>query len=423
VPARIVIVGGGFAGAYCARALCRRLRPDEGGVTLIDRQNFLVFHPLLVEAGTGSLEPRHTVVPIRSFLGRTGEFRLGTATGLDLASRVLRYLPVGEAAERAVPFDHLVLALGSVPRLPPVPGLRDHGLTLKSLADAVALRDRAIELLERADAAEDEARRRALLHLVVVGGNYTGVEVAGEFLDLLRRAARRYRHVRPRDCGATLVELGERILPALGPGLSDYAARKLRARGVDVRLRTSVESVAPDHCVLTGGERIRTHSVIWCAGIAPPPLLASLDLARDTQGWLRTDADLRVPGVPGVWGIGDCATNPDPAGRPYPATAQHAIREGVHAARNIVRMLRGQPATPLIYRDQGSLAPLGCRTAVARVFGVNIAGFPAWFLWRTVYLLKMPGWARRARIAADWTLDLAFRPDYVQLGLHRAERP
>lgn len=417
---RIVILGGGFAGSYTAQALERRLRGKDVEIVLIDRNNYFIFYPLLVEAGTGSLEPRHAVVSIRSFLNTT-VFRMADALGVDPQRREVRYQVAGAAAPATLRYDQLVLALGSVTNLPPVPGLREHGLEMKSLADAVALRDRAIRLLELADTCADADARRALLQFVVVGGNFTGVEVAGEFHVFLRHACRAYRNISPRECNVTLVELSDRILSALDPDLGDYALQQLRKRGINVLLRESVAEVHADKVVLRGGETIATRAVIWCAGIAPPPLLAAVpDLPLDERGYVLCERDLRVKGFDTLWALGDCAVNPDKQGRPYPATAQHAVRQAAVLAGNLARLLSGRPTVPCDIISYGSLVALGCRTGVAKVMGVKISGFTAWWLWRTVYLLKMPGWARKLRVALDWTMDLLFKRDFVQLGVHRA---
>jgi NADH:quinone reductase (non-electrogenic) len=413
---RIVIVGGGFAGAYCAQALERALRRDEAKVLLLDRNNYFVFSPLLVEAGTGSLEPRHAVVSIRSFLRRT-RFRMCEVTEVDLGrNRILARAPAGEREE--IPYDHLILAPGSVTRLPEIPGLAEHGMEMKSLSDAVALRDRAVQMLETADASDDPARRRAFLHFVVVGGNFTGVEVAGEVQIFLRQAGRLYPNLRREEIRVTLVEISDRILSALDEDLARYAADRLRRRGIDIRLSSSVSRIEPGKVILAGGEALAAHCLIWCAGIQPNPLLRTLPLALDPRGYLPCEADLRVKGLENVWAIGDCAVIPDPGGRPYPATAQHAVREGTHLAENLARLLAGRPTRPFVYSSLGELVPLGCRTAVARVFGFKLSGFPAYFLWRSYYWLRMPGWARKFRVALDWTADLFFSRDYVQLGVH-----
>lgn len=416
---RVVIVGGGFAGASCAQALERSARRMPLDITIINRNNYFVFTPLLVEAGTGSLEPRHAVVPLRDFL-TTSTLRTAEMIGLDPRDRTVTYRVVGEEHTDSITYDHLVVALGSVTRLPAVPGLAEYGFEMKSLGDAVALRDRAIALLEQADATSDADRRRELLHFVVVGANFSGVEVAGEFFNFLREAAGRYANVTPQECTVTLVEIAPRILTALDEDLSAYGLRQLRNCGIRVELQTSVTEVRPDSVQLATGERLPTRTLIWCAGIAPNPLAARLGLPCDERGAIVCDADLRVRGFDTVWAIGDCAANPAPDGGSYPATAQHAVRQGKHLARNIVRSIKGEPTLPCRIRSLGALAALGCRTAVAKVMGVNLAGFPAWFLWRTVYLFKMPGWSRRLRVALDWTMDLLFSRTIVQLGVHRA---
>ena len=415
---RVVILGGGFAGAFCAQAIERTAGGRALDVVLIDRNNYFVFTPLLVEAGTGAIEPRHAVVPLRDFLAAT-TLRTAEVKGVDLGARIVTYRVIGADTDTALPWDQLVVALGSVTRLPAVPGLDRHGFELRSMRDAVALRDRAIQLLEQADATADATARRALLHFVVVGANFSGVEIAGELLAFLHEAASRYRNVEQGDVQVTLVEVAPRILPAIDAELAAYAATKLRARGMAIRLEATITALSPDHAVLTGGERLDTHTVIWCAGIAPNPLVASLGLPCDERGWILAEPDLRVRGRADVWAIGDCAVNPDPRGGVYPDTAQHAVRQAIHLARNIARTLRGEAPLPCVIHSPGSLVALGCRTAVARLFGFRLAGFAAWFLWRTVYLLKMPGWGRRIRVALDWSLALVFRRPIVQLGIHR----
>ncbi len=417
-PARIVILGGGFAGAWCALELEPAAGRGEAEITLINQGNYFVFTPLLVEAGTGALEPRHAVVPLRDFLSAT-TLRSAEVLGLDRQRRAVRFRVVGKDTVDEIHYDHLVVALGSVTRLPDVPGLSRFGFAMKSLPDAVALRDRAIQLLEQAEATDDPDRRRALMHFVVVGANFSGVEVAGEFSEFLREAARAYRNVSRHDCRVSLIEAAPRILSALDEDLADYALARLRARGIEVRLSTTVAEIGRDHASLSDGGRLDTHTVIWCAGIAPNPLAPRLGLPTDAQGWLLCEPDLRVRECTDSWGIGDCAVNPDPSGRAYPATAQHAVRQASALAANLRRVLRGEPTCPCEIRSPGALAALGCRTAVAKVYGVTLSGFPAWFLWRTVYLLKMPGWARRVRVALDWTVGLFFRRQIVQLGIHR----
>ncbi len=414
VAERIVILGGGFGGAWCARALERKI-PDAD-VLVLDRNNYFVFYPLLVEAGTGAIEPRHAVVRQRSLLRRT-RFHMGEVVGLDTGRREVQYRLGGDGRLRTATYDHLVVALGSVTRLPPVPGLAEHGWEIKSIADAIALQDRAIRMLELAAATDDAARRRALLHFVIVGGSFTGAELAGEYQAFLRSVARRYPQLDPRQCHVTLVERLDRILPALAPSLSEYATRVMRRRGIDVRLGRSVDRIETDRVHLDDGKVLDASTAVWCAGVAPNPVVRSLGLPLTEGGWIRCREDLRVEGLENVWAIGDAAENPGPTGRPYPATAQHAIREAAHVATNLAEVLAGRPTTPCRIENAGTLAPLGCRTAVAEVFGLKVSGFLAWWLFRTVYLMKMPGVVRKARVLADWNLNLVLPREPVQLGI------
>lgn len=414
---RVVVLGGGFAGAYCAQQLERRVDRSSTEIVLIDKRNYFVFYPLLVEAGTGSLEPRHAVVALRHFLRHT-VFRMGRVREIDFSRKRVRFIRDDFSDDGTLDYDHLVIALGSVTNLPPVTGLREYGFEMKQLRDAVALRDRAIQLLEFADATEDEEKRRALLHFVVVGGSFTGVEVAGEFDVFLKEASRDYDNVRASDCSITLLEMQDRILPALDEELSGYASEQLSQRGVRIRTGQTVSSVHRDHVMCRDGTRLDTHTLIWTAGIAPAPLIADLDVPTDERGYILCERDLRVKGHAAVWSIGDCAVNIDANGDAYPATAQHAVRQAEAAAKNIAAVLRGGDSSNCDIRPRGTLAALGCRTAVARIFNIKLSGFPAWFLWRTVYLFKMPGWARRLRVALDWSMSLFFRRSVVQLGIH-----
>jgi NADH dehydrogenase len=417
----IVVAGGGFGGAYCARELGRKVRIDEAQVTLINRSNFFVFTPLLVEAGTGALEPRHAIVPLRQFV-RRAQLHTAEVTAIDLSGREVRTRTF-DGGEHSFIYDHLVIALGSITRLPNVPGLREHGFGLKSLADAVALRDRAVGMLELANETPNELRRRAMLTFVVVGGNYTGVEVAGEFNEFLTEATRLYQNVDPKDIRIVLVDHEPRILHSLDEDLSRYASERLRKRGVELRLTNSVTRIDAENVELKEGEKVSTWTVIWTAGITPSPLLGTLDVPLDRHGALSCTPEMRVTNLENVWAVGDCAAIPDPQGNSYPATAQHAIREGRQVADNIARSLRGQVPRPLVYRSKGMMAPLGMRQGVARVFSWRLSGTPAWFVWRTFYLSQMPGFGRKLRVLIDWTLDWFFRRDYVQLGIHGSHQP
>ncbi len=418
---RVVIVGGGFAGAYCARELERLITREQADVLLIDRHNYFVFYPLLVEAGTGALEPSNAVVSIRSFLKRT-RFLMADVASIDVAGKSLDVVLPDLNERRRIEFDHLVLAVGSVTKMfSTVPGLREHAYEMKTLGQAVALRDRAVQLLEQADTCVDPVCRRRLLHMVVVGGGFTGVEVAGEFHEYMRTVARRYPNLDPGEVRMTLIDINDRILKMLDHSLSDWATQHLRKRGIDIVLKNSVSEVRADGALLRDGRFIEAATVIWTAGLSPPPLLGSIDLPKD-RGWLIAERDCRVKGHREIWAIGDCAVNPDPQGDAYPATAQHAVQLGVACARNIARAIKGKPTQPTKLVNRGTLAAFGRYDAVARVYGVKLTGFIAWFLWRTIYLMKMPGLRRGLRVAWDWTADLLFDRDYVELGVHRMLR-
>ena len=416
---RIIVLGGGFAGAYFAQAAERTLRGLDAEVVLFSRHNYFVFSPLLIEAGTGSLEPRHAVISIRSFLKHT-RFLMADVRDVDTDARQVSYQPVGNEPIEHMGYDHLVLALGAVTRLPSdVPGLREYGHEMKNLGDAVALRDRVIHMLEAANICVNEQRRREMLHVVVVGGNFTGVEVAGEFGAFMAKASQSYDNVSVSDCKVTLVEIGDRILDELDRDLADYAMNAMKNRGIDVRLNDSIVKIEAERAVLNSGDVLPTRTIIWCAGIAPSRLQSQLKLPTDAHGYLRCGPDLLIEGFDNVWGIGDCAANIDERGKPHPPTAQHAIKEGEHLAHQLARLFRKEPLQPCIISSKGSLAAFGCRTGVAKVFGIKLSGFTAWFLWRTVYLLKMPGFSRRIRVALDWMIDFFFARDYVELGIHR----
>jgi len=416
-PPHILILGGGFGGAYCASYLEKRLRRMSVSVTLVDRHNYFIFYPLLVEAGTGSVQPRHAVVPIRKFLRKT-RFLMASIRSIDISRQIVR-VQLENQIEQDLHYDHLVLGLGSITSLPPVPGLKEYAYQMKTLPDAIALRDRAIQLLEETDATNDREKARQLLHFAVVGGNYTGIEVAGEFDDYMKRAARRYPNVQPDDIKITLVDINDRVMSMLDEELSDWATRHLIERGIDIRLKELATEITPDSLILKSGARIPASTVIWCAGIAAPPVLQNTGLPLDRRGYVLCNPDLRVQGFTNIWGVGDCAVKPDPDGHPYPATAQLAIDQARQLADNLHAILRGKPTKPCTFRSKGMLAAFGRFDAVAKVFRFRVTGFLAWFLWRTVYLMKMPGLARKARVAIDWTLDMMFGRDYVELGVHR----
>ncbi len=419
---RVLIIGSGFGGAYCAQALEKAAGRLAVEVVLVDKRNYFIFYPLLVEAGTGGLEPRHAVVSVHDFLRKT-QFIMGEVTEVRAEKSEVEVRMTGTELTRTLAYDHLVISLGSSTKFPPIPGLQEHAFELKTIGDSVALRDRGLQMLEIANSLEDREMRRELLHFMIVGGSYTGVELAGEYHAFLQEARRRFPSVHKDDIRVTLCDIAPRILPTLDEELADYAHKQLEKRGVRILLNTTLNRLDARRAELSNGEVLHTRTVIWCAGIAPPELVRRMPFEKDRNGYLLAERNLLLKGHSSIWAIGDCAVNPDAEGNPYPATAQHAIRQGSHAARNILRVIegRGEPL-PCDIVSQGTLAAIGCRTAVAKVFGFKLSGFTAWFLWRTIYLMKMPTLMRKIRIAADWTVQLLFRRDLVQLGVHRLPR-
>lgn len=412
----VLIVGGGFAGAFCARALQRHNRFGRGRVLLVAPENYLLFTPLLSEASAGSVEPRHAVVPLREMLPRT-EVRVGRVTRLDGEARTAEM--VDAAGQRAtVRFAQAVVATGAQPMMPPIPGLAEHAQTYTSIADAMRLRDRVLAQLEAAEACDDPDRRRQLLTLTVVGGGYTGVEAVAELTSLARAATAHYQRVRAGDVRVVLAELTDQLMPGLDADVVDHVHRVLRNRGVDVRLNTSLASCA-DHTVElegAGAERYGSGVVVWAAGNQPDPLPSDAGLPVDADGRLRTTAQLTVPGHPHLFGAGDVAAVPDPEGGTCPPTAQHALRQARTVAANVVAARRGQAQTAFRYRSNGFTVPLADHEAALSVRGRLVTGPLAWWLTRLYYLTVLPGGARKARVALDWALSEAFPRDTAQLG-------
>lgn len=411
---RILILGGGFGGLYCALELEKTLaREGRAQVTLVNRENFFLFTPMLHEVAACDLDVTHIVNPIRKLLKRV-RFWSGEVEGIDLDRRVVRVSHSLAHHEHELPYDHLVLALGSSTNFARIPGLETTALTMKSLGDAIHLRNQTIEHLEQADVETDSSVRAPLLTVVVAGGGFAGVETIAGVNDFLREAIHFYPNLEERDLRTVLVHSGDLILPELGPQLGAYAGRKLAARGVEVVTSARVQGYDDGVVRLSDGRRIACATLVWTAGSSPHPLLRSLPFANE-RGRVTTGADLAVPGWPGVWAVGDAAEIPDPAtGRPHPPTAQHALRQGAHLAHNIAASLDSRPLRSFRFGGLGQLAAIGRRTGVARILGVNFSGFFAWWLWRSIYLSKLPRLEKKLRVMLDWTLDLMFTKDIVQ---------
>ena len=417
---QVVIAGGGFGGFYAARALERLLPPQSARVTLVNEANFMLYTPLLPGAAGATLDPRHVVVPLRSQLRRT-ELLIGRVQRADPSARTLAVERIdGQSVELA--YDQLVVALGSVSRTLPVPGLAEHGIGLKSLSDAIALRNQVLRCLDIAESLEDEDARREYLGFVFVGAGYAGVEGLAELQDFAVQAVELYPRCREQGMRWVLVEARERIMQEVPASLSAFAERELRRRGIEVRTGTTLEELDARFARLSDGETVKARTMVWTAGVKPSPAVARLGLPLDRGGRIVVDATMAVaPGVsggggaggPSVWAIGDCAAVPDAArpGESCPPTAQHAIRQGRLVACNVAGALSGEAPKRFRYRTKGVVAELGRSQAVAITLGIRWRGLPAWLIARTYHLLLMPGAGRRLRLLVDWNVALLFGRD------------
>jgi NADH dehydrogenase len=390
------------------------------GVTLVTDTNFLLYTPLLPGAGGGSLEPRHVVVPLRDELPDGVDLRLGHVLGAEPARNVMHVRTLeGHTAEFA--YDHLVVSVGSVSRMLPVPGLAEHAHGFKSLPDAIGLRDRVVRNFEAAETIDDLERRREYLTYVFVGAGYAGLEGLAEMQDFAADLIDKYPRCRISGMRWILVEATGRVMPEISEDLAEFAMAELRARGIEFRLNTTLESLTASTATLAGGEVVPTRTVVWTAGVKPHPVVARLGLPLSDRGRILTDAYLQVEGHANVWAIGDAASVPDPAkdfGAPSPPTAQHAIRQGKVAGRNIAAAMGAGRRRRFTYKTLGVFVDMGRGKAVAETLGVRWRGRPAWLLARTYHLAMMPGWGRRARLLTDWNVGLLFGRDTSELGLH-----
>jgi NADH dehydrogenase len=399
-----LILGGGFAGGYVARLL------GERGSTIVSRENFMLYTPLLPEAASGTLEPRHVVVPLRQMCPHA-ELLLADATAVDLEGRTVTI--ESDAGTQQLAYDNLVVALGSVARTAPVPGLEEHAIGFKDLRDAIHLRNHILRQLEAAQGEMEPARVARHLSYVFVGAGYAGVEALAELSDLVRAALRYYPHLRDVQQRWVLVDAAPKILPEIPRKLGDYAAGELSRRGVEIHVGTQLETIDAEGVTLSDGTRIDTATLVWTAGVRANPLLERFGLPLDDRGRVVVDEHLRVEGHTNVWSLGDCARVPNLAtpGVPDPPTCQHALRQ----ARRLVTNLAGDLA-PYRYAMLGQVATLGRFKGIAEVPGARLRGFPGWFVTRTYHLYQLPLLSRKLRVVTDWTVALLFRRDIAELG-------
>jgi NADH dehydrogenase len=414
VNRHVVIAGGGFGGYYTAKGLERLLDP-EVRLTLVSDVNFMLYTPLLPGAAAGTLEPRHVVVPLREHLRRT-ELRLGWVTGADPHAHTLSVHQLsGDDVE--LRYDQLVVALGSVSRTFPIPGLEEHGMGFKTISEAIALRNRLVRHLEAAEEIDDEALRREYLGFVFVGAGYAGLEGIAELQDFAVDALPRYPRCHATGMRWMLVEAGPRVMPGIQPRLAQFTTQLMRERGIDIRLNTQVSEITANSVTLSTGETIPCRTVCWTAGVRGNPIAERLGLPL-ADGRIRVRETMQVEGFDDVWALGDIAAVPDPArpGHPCPPTAQHAIRQGKLMARNVDGALRGRAPKPFTFKTLGVFADLGRHKAVANLMGARVKGLLAWSIARLYHLAWIPGMRHKVRLLIDWSVEFLFERDTAELG-------
>ncbi len=414
---KIVILGGGFAGATLAESLQTRL-PRDCKVILVSKENHITYNPLLAEVVGASILPGHVVAPLRQ-IAKRATVCMVPVSDIDLDRRQLHYLGEGSGT---IDYDHLVLACGVNANLKFVPGIARYALPMKTLGDALFIRNRILSRLEQASLQSNPRLRRWLTTFVVLGGGFSGVEVAGEIADFLRASLRYYPTLDPDEVEVCMLHAGDRILPELSPSLSSFALRKMTRRGLNIRLNARAERVDARSVQLQDGERITSGTIICTIGTAPNPLVESLPVPK-VRGRVETNSDMSVPGHPGVWALGDCAHIMNAwNNQPAPPTAQFATREATHLARNIAASIRGNATAPFRFKPLGALSTIGHNRAVAEILGVRLSGFTAWLLWRGIYLMKVPTLARKVRVFFEWNWGMLFPADIAHLGFTRTRR-
>jgi len=417
---RVLILGGSFAGLHAAIHLDDRLARDpDVEITLVNRDNFFLFTPMLHEVAASDLDLTNIVNPVRKLL-KNITFFAGEVESINLEQKTVTVSHGFDRHHHDIPYDHVVIGLGSITNFFNIPGLEQRAMTMKSLGDAIHLRNRLIAHLEEADTECCADVRRPLLTFVVAGGGFAGVETIAGINDFVREVVGFYSNLRKDMLRVVLVHPGKVILPELGEQLGHYTQKKLAERGVEILVNTRVTGVTENGVQLSTGEEIESKALIWTAGTSPNPVVDCLPCAKE-RGRLKVDEMLRLPDWPGVWALGDCALVPDSrTGRYQPPTAQHALREGKALAKNLIASIRGGTLKRFSFSTIGQLAAIGRRTGVANILGINFSGFIAWWMWRTIYLSKLPGFEKKLRVALDWTLDLLFTKDLVQFQTFRA---
>lgn len=415
---RVLILGGGFAGVFAARRLEKELgRRGDYEIVLVSKENYFVFQPMLAEVISGTIGLLDVVSPLRRLLPRT-YLHVREIEAIDLPGRTVTTTVGFRKHPHVIHWDHLVIALGNVTDFRGLPGMAAHALPFKNLADAINLRNHVIRAIEEASIEiHDPALRRRLLTFVVAGGGFSGVEVVAELNDFVRHVASSYQGIDPKEIRVILVHLQDRILPEMPDKLALYAQAILQKRGVELWLNAGLSAATPDEAILSNGLRIATKTLVSTVPSSPHPVVDALGVPKAKNGRIRVTPELEVEGAKNVWAIGDCAAVPAAGGGISPPTAQHATRQAETVARNLVASIRGGKRQSFDFKGLGKMGSLGRRMAVAEILGVKLSGFVAWFIWRTIYLFKLPGWGRRAKVAASWTFDLFLPPELVRMRL------
>jgi NADH dehydrogenase len=405
----VVIIGGGFAATKCAKTLRKKLSPGNCRILLFSRENHMVFHPLLADVVGASLHADSAAATLRQMLPGI-ECRTDVINRIDVEAAQIEYQQDEGQIDR-MGYDHLVIACGADSNLAMIPGMSDHAFPFKTMRDAIFLRAHIIRQLEKAEACDSLERRKFYLSFVIIGGGFSGVELAGEVNDLIRESTRFYRNFTHDQIRVTLVHSGDQILPEVSPTLRDFALQKMKRVGIEVLLNTRATAATPEGVGFPDGSLIRASTVVCTIGTTPAQIVEHFDVRKE-RGRIVTDPDMRVTGLQNVWAVGDCAYIKNAFDdKPSPTTGQFAERQGRQAAANIVRVLRGEPTHPFYFKPLGQLCSIGGRRAVAEMFGFRISGLSAWLLWRSVYLLKLPTWSRRIKTGLDWFSDVIFPRD------------
>jgi NADH dehydrogenase len=420
---RILVVGAGHVGLYAALRLTKKIKSREAEVIVVDPAPHMTYQPFLPEAAAGNISPRHSVVPLRREL-RKAHILAGEVTKIDHASRTATVQPI-IGPPREVAYDHVIVVPGSVSRTLPIPGLRENAVGFKTIGEAIYLRNHVLERLDVAATTTDPQTRRYALTFVFVGGGYAGIEALAEMEDMTRDALRYYPELEPTDMRWVLIEATNRILPEVDPDMGAYTVRQLLKRNLDIRLGTRLDSCEDGLCKLSDGDEFRADTIVWTAGVKASPMLAHTDLPRDDRGRLTCKPTLQIVDdtgavVDGAWSAGDCAAVPDLTSKTPGAlcspSAQHAVRQAVRLADNLVAVIRGQAPKNYAHKHVGSVASLGLHKGVAQVYGIKLTGLAAWFMHRTYHLSRIPSFNRKVRVVIDWTLALFLKREVVSLG-------